>query len=900
MVRLKPDPTETDPAGTDRDGAWSDGLQSFVTTGPADPAFMILVGQLEALGSIRHSGLSPDPAAVRAALDRLSGYFLTSQGEPRKRLAHAKAVFPSPRHWKRHRDLVVASAPRVAAVLTAYRRDVNALLARGVWRIFRIAEAEYRRTLDAHGVLDFSDLLLKTRQLLGQMEEFARSRYKLESRYHHVLVDEFQDTSRAQWELVSLLVQSWGEGAGLAGAAPLPPSIFIVGDSKQSIYSFRDADVSVLADAARALEGLRPDGDVRRSISRSFRSVPALLSFVNDVCHDLDKAQGRTDAFRYDERDVFPVGVSTGGRADVLGAIVAEGPQLAAEAVADEVHRLVATGTLVRDVTSALPRPVVASDIAILFRTRESHRAIEEALVRRHVPAYVYKGLGFFDTSEIRDVLATLWHLAEPCSNLRAAAWLRSGVVRLSDEGLRRLGPELAEVLSSPVVTSAAQSLDDTDTRTLARAREASARWRARVDRITPSELIDLVLSDSAYSIEMRGYRFRQARENLKKIRSLVRRIQRKGSATLTRIVSHLDRLALGDESNAPIDARGAVNLMTVHAAKGLEFPVVFVVNLTTGTGGRRPGIHLMDRPDGQASISIGDFDSTLDEEDAARAREDTKRLLYVALTRARDRLYLSAPARNGLLQPGRGSLADVLPPSLLAVLGKAGGGTSITWQASSGAIHAFRACAGPSVQALGNPQFETEPPVEAARPDETDFLPLEAPRETDPFPGDSPDVRIACRLVHRLLGQLGLPREARDGGLSLADQVERLLEPGERELVDPAQLVAEVCATYESLAGRSDVAAFFENGEAFYEVPISFVVDDAPVTASVGCLIRTPDGDARGQAGGTFTILDFRTSPPRPGDREEMRTLHRAVSDAFPGVPVRANLVYRTALVPV
>ena len=76
--------------------------------------------------------------------------------------------------------------------------------------MFSVAEAEYRRTLDAHAVLDFSDLLLQTLVLLRRMEEFARSRYRLESRYHHVLVDEFQDTSRAQWELVSLLVQSWG------------------------------------------------------------------------------------------------------------------------------------------------------------------------------------------------------------------------------------------------------------------------------------------------------------------------------------------------------------------------------------------------------------------------------------------------------------------------------------------------------------------------------------------------------------------------------------------------------------------------------------------------------------------------------------------------------------------
>ena len=111
------------------------------------------------------------------------------------------------------------------------------------------------------------------------------------------------------------------------------------------------------------------------------------------------------------------------------------------------------------------------------------------------------------------------------------------------------------------------------DAATLAEARESCARWRGLVDRLPPAELLDLVLTESAYFVEMRGPRLLQARENLKKMRALIRRIQNRGYATLGRIAAHLDRLAVGDESNAVIDALDAVNLMTVHAAKGLEFP---------------------------------------------------------------------------------------------------------------------------------------------------------------------------------------------------------------------------------------------------------------------------------------------------------------------------------------
>jgi ATP-dependent exoDNAse (exonuclease V) beta subunit len=282
------------------------GLARFLASGPPEPAFLLLSGTSGRRGSVEEN-ISLDPAVVQATYSRARDYFLTQDGEPRKQCPFKKAQFVSETAWAAHRDLVVGHAAAIKDASTRYKRDLNVLVSRGILRMYRIAETEYRRTLDAHAVLDFADLLLRALELLHQMEEFAQSRYRLESRYHHVLVDEFQDTSRAQWELVSLLVQSWGEGAGLTSSGPLPPSIFIVGDRKQSIYAFRDADVSILEDARRYIEALRPGGDARRAISRSFRSVPALLSFVNDVSRDMPKAEGRRDAFRYGEDDRFPL-----------------------------------------------------------------------------------------------------------------------------------------------------------------------------------------------------------------------------------------------------------------------------------------------------------------------------------------------------------------------------------------------------------------------------------------------------------------------------------------------------------------------------------------------------------------------------------------------------------------
>ena len=242
------------------------------------PVFALLARDLDRV--MRRS--RPSPAQLRGALDRLPSYVLTQKGEPRKRPAHTKAMFRSTADYEPHKGLIVGLGPHVEAAIDGFRRDINLVLARGVRRLFAIAQDEYRRTLDKQGVLDFPDLLERTLALLAQMEEFSRSRYRLESRYEHVLVDEFQDTSRAQWQLVRELVRAWPTGEGLTHG-PLPPSIFIVGDRKQSIYGFRDAEVTVLDAAARFIDALRPETPSRAAITRSYRSVHELLSFVNDV-----------------------------------------------------------------------------------------------------------------------------------------------------------------------------------------------------------------------------------------------------------------------------------------------------------------------------------------------------------------------------------------------------------------------------------------------------------------------------------------------------------------------------------------------------------------------------------------------------------------------------------------
>jgi ATP-dependent exoDNAse (exonuclease V) beta subunit len=211
----------------------------------------------------------------------------------------------------------------------------------------------------------------------------------------------------------------------------------------------------------------------------------------------------------------------------------------------------------------------------------------------------------------------------------------------------------------------------------MARVRGSLPRWLSQVDRMTPAELLSSVLAETAYGRELNGPRYRQARENLKKLRAMVRRFQNRGYATLARVADHLEQLAVGDESNAAIDAHDAVSLMTVHAAKGLEFPIVFVVNMNRGTGNARAPVRVVNGLAGEASVAVADYQSEADEDASAREREETKRLLYVALTRARDRLYLAGAVANGVFRPTRGSLGDVLPSSFKPLFVRAAAGGS-------------------------------------------------------------------------------------------------------------------------------------------------------------------------------------------------------------------------------
>ena len=908
------------------------GADGFVADGPLlHPRFRVLARDLTHLDRLNEA----TPAVARAVIERLRHHFLTREGSPRTCAGglppYKKEQCASATTWRRHREAIAATAPLVKDALDAFARDLNIIQARGVRRMFWIALNEYRQTLSERSVLDFSDVLERAIALLGQMDEFAQSRYRLEARYHHVLVDEFQDTSRAQWQLVSLLIQAWGQGSGAAGGA-LAPSIFVVGDRKQSIYRFRDAEVTVLEEAAQYISTLRPRGlPPRQAIAFSFRATPSLLSFANDLFAAVEK-QSRPDAFTYGETDKFPLGERTeagdvcgtglsaiGAALPAIGLVASETPEASAEAVAEEIQRLLGQA-LVRDRDTGLPREARPGDVGILFRSRASHREFESALSARGIPAYVYKGLGFFDADEIKDIVALLRYLADPSSDLRAAAFLRSRIVRVSDPGLSRLSPHIARALDSADVLGV---LDEGDRARLARAQVSLQGWLKLVDQVPPAELLDGVLSDAAYDYELRGPRRAQARENVKKMRALIRRIQNRGYATLRRISEHLDSLSAGDESNATLEAVDAVNLMTVHAAKGLEFPIVFVVNLAKGASGPQPPIRVVaDTPEGEPSVSVASYISETDEDQRDRDAEETKRLLYVALTRARDVLYLASVLKDGEMKPWRGSLGEVLPESVCALFSSAAtaGRETVSWTGPSGATHTMQVvppAAAPRNAMFASGRFDVTAPVADAfgplplvgdfpRMAVTDFARQWPVSETDAGDGrsirstrTSPQEPIAGTLVHRLFQASVAPcdeSEVRRAARALLRAEERV------QLADEERTIDEATVRYSALASRDEVRAALAAGTTEFEVPFAFRLSAFPtglglpiprpelpgplvLRGTIDCLVHRPDG--------SVLVLEFKTGGAHESHSRQLEVYVAAARALFPGVQVEGRIFY-------
>jgi ATP-dependent helicase/nuclease subunit A len=349
--------------------------------------------------------------------------------------------------------------------------------------------------------------------------------------------------------------------------------------------------------------------------------------------------------------------------------------------------------------------------------------------------------------------------------------------------------------------------------------------------------------------------------------------------------------LSAGDESNAVLEAVDAVNLMTVHASKGLEFPIVFVVNIGRGANAPPRPVRVVTTGVEEPSVSIGPFVSDTDDADRERDRHETRRLLYVALTRARDRLYLSSMLKNGALVPGRGSLAEVLPESLRELFGRAATAfpecPTVAWTSPAGRVFEWRICR--------PPQTPVAPQVADRNEGRDQLEPLSAALSAEPVTGwlrtvsgrQGTDAEVASRvaglLVHRLFQSSGLDSTVGRDPVELA---ETLLRATERvDLSRPREVIEHAVAVWHGLRERADVRAILQAGRCTFEVPFTLIEDGRTLRGRIDCLVRHEDG--------RLTVVDFKTGRPDEVDHRQIDLYVRAVQSMCPGGLVEGRIIH-------
>ncbi len=848
-------------------------------------------------------------------VEQVAAYFLTqSEKLPRKKLSQQFRIadFPDRASYEAHRDQILALAPAVADVYSSWFADRDLYGVRELWKLYRLASERFRDLKASRRGLDFTDVLLQAVNLLERREEFSQSRFRLESRYHHLLIDEFQDTNDVQWRLVRALIDSWGEGSGLVQEAILAeqasgkgrgtlqePSIFIVGDRKQSIYGWRDARVEVMEKAARQLLRLRPGGGRRLTIRQSFRAEGTLLDFLNYVFSGVPKVgQDLEWSFRYQESDHFPI-LERGADRSPVGMVVQPDLPRAAAAVGDEIVRLLGE-------EHARPK-----DIAILFRSRTHYRVYEEALAERGVPTYVYRGLGFFDSPEVKDIQALVRFLSEPGSELRSAELLRSRFVGISDAGLALLAAErrrsrgegpLTKLLRGGILDrDLPPTLTPQDRSAAVRASANVPNWIGRVDRLPPADLVLEILDQTDYAGCLRGRKGAQGWENLKKILEMLRRAQNRGYLTLSRLAEFLDSASTGEESLAVLEAVDAVNLMTIHAAKGLEFDTVFVVNMdqTTRTDVSLPRIK--EKPEGEVEVhALGRPES----EGPARSVEEEKRLLYVALTRARRRLILCASSltdvASGLSAADvRATFLQLLPDDLSELFQEARTSqeNELGWTPGD-STHRIRLIR-PHREPARHRSSQEEPayrsdlePLGDGQP--TRIAVSELVREmTGGQPQSQPQSRSADpvdaavgRIVHRMF-EYSVPID--EALAERADSLATVLSgraPQERK--QAAQSAAEL---YRELMARPELRDLLEAsatgaGQIFRELPFSLRRRDQIVRGTIDSLLLL---DRR------VLVIDYKTGSHHPEHRLQIELYLEAARQLFPALDAEGVIFYAT-----
>jgi len=536
----------------------------------------------------------------------------------------------------------------------------------------------YQRIKTEQRLLDFTDLEWKAYQLLNQSDNALWVQYKLDQRIEHLLIDEFQDTNPTQWQLLLPLLEE------LAQDKTRHRSVFLVGDAKQSIYRFRRAEPRLFAAASDWLEtNLQAQ---RYPLNTSWRSAPAIMDFVNQLFTGDSELQQQIPDFplhqthhqqlwgevillppaREKETETDPAysGLRNPLQYPREEQLASRYPE-EARRVAEQIRQLVDSQTLLGEADQA--RPIQYNDILLLVRSRTHLHYYEQALRQANIP-YLSGDRGtLLDSIEVQDMLNLLNWLSMPFDNLALAGILRCPLFAVSDEDLMLLAGKRSGSWFERLADLATELPDDAS---LARAWRLLSAWCQLAGQIPVHDLLDRIYSEgnvlARYRAAFPSHLVPRVLANLTRFLELALEMDSGRYPSLMTFAQWLKELR-ESENEAPdepasVGQQERVRIMTIHGAKGLEAPVVFLIDSARPESNSkayqalvewpaeaaRPHVFML-KPDKE---HLDHFSAEMDQRANQAQRREEANLLYVAVTRARQLLYIS----GSLPQRGTGN----------------------------------------------------------------------------------------------------------------------------------------------------------------------------------------------------------------------------------------------------
>ena len=850
-----------------------------------------------------------------AALEKYLSVFLTLEGKPRVSLATKTIALKNPKVL----PLLQAESVRLLDCLD--KRRAAALVERtaALVTLASAVFARYEQLKAERSLIDFEDLIARTKRLLERTDA-AWVLYKLDSGIDHILVDEAQDTSPAQWDILKRLAEDFTSGKG---QRPQRRTLFAVGDEKQSIYSFQGAAPHMFAAMRRHFDSkVTAAGQpfAALNLTMSFRSAPEILQAVDIVfgtpanyaglsadgdqtrtVHTALKAALKGHVEIWQPIQASALDAAPGWSMPLDAADSSAPASRLAKRIADAISAMTGPGSPQRvwDHAAKAPRAVREGDILILVRSRNSFfDAMIRALKDQNVPVAGADRLSLTSHIAVMDLMAAGRTALLPQDDLTLACALKSPLIGLNDDDLIEIAPGRAGSLLEALQAARPERFQI--------AARHLAVWRERAQNLTPFGFYSRLLGADGGQLTLVERLGQEAGDAIDEFLSLALAHERDEAPSLATFLGGLEIAGL--QIKRDMEAPGeAVRVMTVHAAKGLEAKIVFLPDTCSRPGPPRdPAIFRLEpgRAGGrggnsQAGILAWSPRKGDDPAPVAEARDDShrlaieenRRLLYVAMTRAEERLYISGSC--GVRGPAEGCWYEMASAALMPLYAQ----VPAPWGADEAIWRSGEALTGPALAEAAKAAMQPLQPLwlRAMVPAEPAALaplrPSQALEAADRVEAASPEASLA-RLA------------ARQSGIHLHVLMQYLpgLHPVQRRLAGQNYLAAQpglpdsgalLDKVLEVISDPRLAALFAEGSLAEIAMAGHILRHDGQRMEVSGQIDRLAVSDRE------VLIADFKTGRPRPvaetpfGIVTQLAIYRALVGEIYPGRTIRALVIW-------